>query len=49
MEMSHADHVTKFVVAMCPAIFCFVRFHNNLLELTEGKYVRFILTFKAAF
>ena len=49
MEMSHADHVTKSVVVMCPAIVCVVRFHINLLELTEGKYVRLILTFKAAF
>ena len=47
-SLSHADHVTKFVVVMCPAIVCFVRFHNNFLELTECKYVRLILTFKAA-
>ena len=40
--MLHADHVTKFVVV------CFVPFHKNLLELTECKFVSWILTFKAA-
>ena len=49
MEMSHVDHVTKFVVVMCPAIIGFVRFHNDLFEMTEGKHVRLILTFKAVF
>ena len=47
-EISHADHVAKFVVVMCTATVCFVRFHNNLLVLTECKYIRLILTFKAA-
>ena len=48
MKMSHADHVTKYLVVMSPLIVCFVRFLNNLLELTECKYVHLILIFNAA-